>query len=80
MALQSEFLNDSADNSYYKIIDKPIDLASIGAKIDARVYTSRADFANDFRLMMDNCFKYNPPTSQTYQQGRKLSALFDKCE
>lgn len=57
-----------------------MDLGSIGAKLEAKQYKSRDDFAADVRLMINNCLRYNAPDSPVGQTGKKLGALFEKRE
>ncbi|KAJ1542993.1 hypothetical protein HK405_009599, partial [Cladochytrium tenue] len=41
-----------------------------------RPYRSAAEFVADVRLMLNNCFLYNPPTNRVHQVGRELEAHF----
>ena len=45
--------------------------------LEARVYESAQEFANDVRLMFANCYKYNPPEHDIVKMGRKLQEIFD---
>lgn len=44
---------------YYKVIKEPMDLSTIRSKIRAFHYSSRTEFMNDMKLMIDNCYIYN---------------------
>jgi hypothetical protein len=46
--------------SYPKIIKKPMDLATMRRKIDAHEYHTATSFYEDFKLMIRNCFTFNP--------------------
>jgi len=45
--------------NYYETIKHPIDLGMVRNRIREFRYTSRQDFLDDIRLMVDNCYTYN---------------------
>ncbi|CAJ0586337.1 unnamed protein product, partial [Mesorhabditis spiculigera] len=57
---------------YYDIVTQPIDLSTIRKKLDYRQYVNADEFMADLQLMLDNCFKYNPPFDMVHQAGRQL--------
>uniref|UniRef100_A0A0K0ET63 Bromo domain-containing protein n=1 Tax=Strongyloides stercoralis TaxID=6248 RepID=A0A0K0ET63_STRER len=63
---------------YYSVIKNPMDLQTMKRKLEARQYLNPQEFKEDFYLMLDNCFKYNPPHDQVHQLGRKLQVLFEE--
>lgn len=51
-------IEDAAD--YYDIIEHPMDLSSMMAKIDLHEYSTVRDFLNDIDLICSNALEYNP--------------------
>lgn len=62
---------------YHQIIKQPMDLSTIKKKMDGREYRKPDEFAHDIRLMLGNCFKYNPKEHDVNVCGRKVSELFE---
>ena len=44
---------------YYDVIQEPMDLQTMGKKLKALEYPSKAAFVADLQLIYDNCFQYN---------------------
>ncbi|CAL2029847.1 unnamed protein product [Caenorhabditis brenneri] len=65
-------------HDYHKIIKEPIDLKTIRTKMDTGVYKEPADFAHDIRLMLNNCFLYNPVGDPVHIFGMKFKEVFEK--
>uniref|UniRef100_A0A0N5B6V7 Bromo domain-containing protein n=1 Tax=Strongyloides papillosus TaxID=174720 RepID=A0A0N5B6V7_STREA len=63
---------------YYSVIKNPMDLQTMKRKLDARQYLNPQEFREDFILMLENCFKYNPPHDDVHKLGRKLQAIFEE--
>lgn len=63
---------------YFKIIKKPMDLGTIQSKLKTNQYDSAADFEADIRLMLTNCYKFNPPSSPVHGMGKKLEEVFNR--
>lgn len=63
---------------YHEIIKYPMDLSTIKKKMDNREYRKPEQFANDFRLMLHNSFRYNPPDHDVNKCGRKLLEIFEQ--
>ncbi|KAI9349270.1 Bptf bromo in complex with histone H4k16ac form I, partial [Zopfochytrium polystomum] len=61
---------------YFDVVKKPMDLSSINQKLSSSRASSSIGFVADIRLMLDNCFLYNPPVNQIHQLGRSLEAHF----
>ncbi|CAJ0571610.1 unnamed protein product, partial [Mesorhabditis spiculigera] len=57
---------------YHDIITQPIDLRTMRIKLDYRQYGNADEFLADIALMLDNCFKYNPPHDLVHQAGKQL--------
>ncbi|OCF35231.1 transcription initiation factor TFIID subunit 2 [Kwoniella heveanensis BCC8398] len=63
---------------YTAIIKEPMDLATIRAKLDNGMYTSRQDFVADVRLIISNCMTYNiAPTSPVRRSGEAFERFFN---
>jgi transcription initiation factor TFIID subunit 1 len=66
---------------YYEIVQNPIDLETIKAKINAKSYKSRDEFVGDFELLYNNCLAYNGlNSSYTNTAQRLLSACRSACQ
>uniref|UniRef100_A0A1I8J6B5 Bromodomain-containing protein n=1 Tax=Macrostomum lignano TaxID=282301 RepID=A0A1I8J6B5_9PLAT len=63
---------------YYDVISQPMDLSTIRKKLEAGQYADRDQFASDFRLMLNNCFRYNPQNSDVYKVGKELLKYFNE--
>jgi hypothetical protein len=63
--------------TYPKVIKKPMDLSTIRRKLDSHEYSSAQKFHDDFRLMIRNCFTFNPQGTPVNQAGMELQRLFD---
>jgi transcription initiation factor TFIID subunit 2 len=63
---------------YYNIIKNPMDLSTIRKKLESNAYPNKDAFAADIRLMINNCFLFNPPGTPVYNQGMQLEDLFDE--
>ncbi|KAG6851364.1 hypothetical protein H0H93_005762 [Arthromyces matolae] len=56
----------------------PMDLSTMGAKLEAGMYKDRAAFAADFRLMTSNAKLYNIPGSYVHNEAINLEVFFEK--
>lgn len=63
---------------YPKVIKRPMDLSTMKKKLDAGEYPSAEKFHEDFKLMIRNCFTFNPQGTPVYQCGVELQRLFDE--
>ena len=61
---------------YFDIIKKPMDLATIGQKLDTGFYKHPWEFCDDMWLMFDNAWLYNKKNSKVYKYSTKLSEMF----
>lgn len=57
---------------YFDVIKQPMDLSSIGRKLDSDEYRSLADFVSDVRLMFENCREYNGDSSPYAEAADRL--------
>ena len=45
---------------YLQVIDQPMDLQTVGEKLQAGHYATPSEFANDVRLIFENSKKFKP--------------------
>ncbi|KAJ2006945.1 hypothetical protein H4R26_001086 [Coemansia thaxteri] len=64
--------------AYYDVIKSPMDLATIKRKLEARSYSSPGQLEADVRLMLANCFNFNPPETPVYVMGEALQSAFEE--
>ena len=48
------------------------------AKLDSGAYTTAEKFRDDIKLIINNCFLYNPPGTLVHQAGQDLRKLFEE--
>lgn len=65
-------VNKKQVKDYYNVIKKPIDMETIGKKIQAHKYHSREEFLRDIQLLVDNCRAYNGVNSQFTRQAEAV--------
>jgi len=63
---------------YFEKITRPMDFGTIQKKLNAGDYEDVDNFAADVRLVFQNCWTYNPSTSDVYIMGSTLSGIFEK--
>lgn len=63
---------------YPKIIKKPMDLLTMRKKLTNGEYSSADEFHADFKLMIKNCYTFNPPATAVNDAGHALENLFDQ--
>lgn len=64
--------------NYPKIVKKPMDLSTIRKKLDNGEYEGPQNFYEDFKLMIRNCFNFNPTGTPVNLAGSELQRLFDE--
>ncbi|XP_063824981.1 transcription initiation factor TFIID subunit 1 [Ostrinia nubilalis] len=65
-------VNKKQVKDYYNVIKKPIDMETMGKKIQAHKYHSRDEFLRDIQLLVDNCRAYNGINSQFTRQAEAI--------
>jgi len=63
--------------SYPKIIKEPMDLSTMRKKLDNHEYSNAQAFFSDFKLMIRNCFHFNPAGTPVNMAGIELQRVFD---
>ena len=57
---------------YASVVKNPIDLATMRAKNERRLYKSRDHLRADVKLLIDNCVQFNGPRHEVTRQGMEL--------
>ncbi|KAF9055881.1 hypothetical protein BJ165DRAFT_1336062, partial [Panaeolus papilionaceus] len=70
-------IRDHAPN-YFDIIKEPMDLSTMGAKLDEGMYKDRFAFQADLRLMVANAKLYNIAGSFVHNEAIALETFFEK--
>jgi hypothetical protein len=55
-----------------------MDLSTMKKKLDNHEYPTATKFYDDFKLMIRNCFAFNPAGNLVNQAGIELQRLFDE--
>jgi len=55
-----------------------MDLSTIRKKLDSGEYDTAQNFYDDFKLMIRNCFTFNPSGTPVNVAGQELQRLFDE--
>ncbi|KAG1474498.1 hypothetical protein G6F56_000326 [Rhizopus delemar] len=61
---------------YFTIIKKPMDLSTIKSKIRNNEYTSPLEMKDDMKLMLKNCYTFNPSDTYVYNEAKALEDSF----
>ncbi|KAF7306710.1 Bromodomain-containing protein [Mycena indigotica] len=64
--------------AYPKIVKKPMDLSTMRKKLDEGEYLNAQKFHDDFKLMIRNCFAFNPSGTPVHQAGIEVQRVFDE--
>ncbi|KAI8597334.1 hypothetical protein EDD21DRAFT_327148, partial [Dissophora ornata] len=63
--------------NYFLIVKRPMDLSTIKGNLDNGKYANLQGYEEDVRLMLSNCFKFNPIGSYVYTEGQELETVFE---
>jgi|ERR1700730_13265597 Bromodomain len=63
--------------TYPKVVKKPMDMSTMRKKLESHEYPNASKFYDDFKLMIRNCFLFNPAGTPVNQAGIELQRLFD---
>lgn len=64
--------------NYFAIIKKPMDLGTMSTKLKGGQYSSASDFEKDMRLILSNCYKFNPAGNPIHEIGKQFETLFNE--
>ena len=53
-------------------------MTTMKKKLDAGEYATAEKFRDDFKLMIKNCFTFNPAGNPVHEAGKLLQQLFDE--
>lgn len=62
---------------YYSVIKEPMDLQTMRGKLEQRRYGSAEEFAEDLRLIVENCRRFNAPDTEVYVCGQEFERAVD---
>ena len=63
--------------NYFTVIKRPMDISTVAKKLDEGNYTTALEFEKDFRLIVWNCLRFNPPGNPVHLMGKQLEELFE---
>ncbi|CAK9784528.1 unnamed protein product [Cutaneotrichosporon oleaginosum] len=63
---------------YNAIIKRPMDLMTVNAKFEGGQYAARKEFEDDIRLIISNCYLYNPVGAPVRRAGEAFEIMFDR--
>lgn len=55
-----------------------MDMSTIQSRISQHQYNTAQEIYNDFKLMLNNCFTYNPPGTPVHEVGRQLERVWQE--
>ncbi|KAJ3221301.1 hypothetical protein HK099_003605, partial [Clydaea vesicula] len=61
---------------YFDVIHFPMDLGTVGKKLEKGNYSNFDQFKADIELIFSNCFLYNLPGEIVYEEGKELENYF----
>ena len=63
---------------YFNVIKHPMDISKIELGIKSGEITGAKDFERDMKLMLSNCFKFNPAGNPVHILGKQLETAFNE--
>ncbi|TBU03607.1 GCN5-like bromodomain-containing histone acetyltransferase [Hamiltosporidium magnivora] len=61
---------------YFHVIKNPMDLSTMERNLRNELYEKFEDLADDFFLMINNCYFYNAPSTQYFKCAQKLEEFY----
>ena len=65
-------IDDKMAPGYSQVVSQPMDFTRMENKLDSRAYGTLPEFREDFRLICQNCIKFNKPDSPYHKAAKKL--------
>ena len=62
---------------YLSVVQTPMDLGTVRAKLESHKYNSEAECAEDIRLIWYNAMLFNAPGAMVYVKAKALSEYFE---
>lgn len=72
--------NEEFAPGYHKIIKQPMDLTTIGEKLNNEVYTNREQFRTDVMLIITNAQTYNREGDLVWNEAEAFRGVFEERE
>lgn len=64
---------------YLSVVKTPVDLSLIRERLESGTYYKSLDmFGGELRLMLDNCRKFNPPTTSYHKAANRLETFVQR--
>lgn len=63
--------------TYFDVIKEPMDLSTMQKKLNEGIYYTGDEFEADFRLMLRNCYTFNPEGTPVNVLGHKVEEFFN---
>jgi len=64
--------------AYHEVIKRPMDLSTIANKIALDQYADVSGVDKDIKLMVKNCFTFNPPGTPVHVCGEQLQKFWNE--
>lgn len=64
--------------TYFDVIKHPMDLGTIQSKLTNNEYENADEFEADVRLVFQNAYTFNPPSTPVNMMAHRLEEVFDK--
>ncbi|XP_052801093.1 uncharacterized protein LOC128231883 [Mya arenaria] len=71
-------VTDDDAPGYSDVIKRPMDMSRIEQKVEQREYRQTAHFLSDFKLMFNNCKRFNGPDSEFSECARSMELMLKK--
>ncbi|KAJ2701697.1 hypothetical protein H4218_001297 [Coemansia sp. IMI 209128] len=63
--------------TYYDVIKQPMDLGTVKRKLETNGYATADEFEADVRLMLANCYAFNPLGTPVHVMGESVEKAFE---
>ncbi|KAJ2156501.1 hypothetical protein GGF46_005146 [Coemansia sp. RSA 552] len=63
--------------TYYDVVKEPMDLGTVKLKLESQKYTKASEVEGDVRLMLNNCYLFNPAGTPVHAMGKQIEELFE---
>ncbi|KAJ1971125.1 hypothetical protein H4R35_005450, partial [Dimargaris xerosporica] len=71
-----DLVRDGCPN-YFDVVEHPMDLGTMKVKLDRNQYASPQAFLDDFHLLVNNCYQFNPIGNLVYTQCQEVESVFE---
>ncbi|XP_064601292.1 uncharacterized bromodomain-containing protein 10-like [Liolophura sinensis] len=65
-------------HDYYERVKRPMWLCKMRDKFESAEYETITQFVADFRLMLENCYRYNGPDHYVSKRGQRLETMLEQ--